>query len=191
MPSVKELEVILERIFHRIKIKYREIERGKLLIKCGGKEYEVDISEYDPKSESSSVIKVDGKPYDVLLTELDKDGKKQFKVTVDQEIYNAHIPKKRPTAKKSQTYQEVSIPTVAKPARQITKSGGVKANMPGKVVMVKVKPGDSVKEGDMLLVVEAMKMENEIAATKAGIVKEVKVSEGSSVDRGDTLVVIE
>ena len=63
--------------------------------------------------------------------------------------------------------------------------------MTGRVIRVNVAPGDDVKEGDILLVVEAMKMENEIAAPVAGTVKVVSVAAGARVAEGDPLVVIE
>ena len=62
--------------------------------------------------------------------------------------------------------------------------------MPGKVVRVLVKPGDEVVARQGVVVVEAMKMENELRAGRAGIVREVLVAEGASVDAGTPLVVI-
>ena len=69
--------------------------------------------------------------------------------------------------------------------------GGVPAQLSGKVLRVEVKPGDAVEAGQLLLVLEAMKMENEVSAPKAGTVKEVPVSEGAQVSEGQTLVVLE
>ncbi|MCU0695575.1 MAG: biotin/lipoyl-binding protein [Myxococcaceae bacterium] len=63
--------------------------------------------------------------------------------------------------------------------------------MPGKVVKVFVKPGDAVTEGQGLVVVEAMKMENELKSPKAGTVVEVFAKEGSAVENGAKLVVVE
>ena len=62
--------------------------------------------------------------------------------------------------------------------------------MPGKVLAIKVKAGQEVKEGDLILMLEAMKMENEIFCGRAGRVLEIKVAEGAYVDTGDALVVI-
>jgi glutaconyl-CoA decarboxylase len=62
--------------------------------------------------------------------------------------------------------------------------------MPGTVLDVMVKVGDAVKMGDVLLILEAMKMENELQADRAGTVKEVKVAKGQAVNGGDTLIVI-
>lgn len=69
-------------------------------------------------------------------------------------------------------------------------AGAITAQMTGRVIRVNVNPGDTVNEGDILLVVEAMKMENEIAAPMAGAVEEVAVAAGARVSEGDLLVEI-
>jgi biotin carboxyl carrier protein len=66
----------------------------------------------------------------------------------------------------------------------------VVAPMPGKIVRVLVAPGDHVVEGQGLLVMEAMKMENELRATRAGLIREVDVVEGAAVDAGARLCVV-
>ena len=66
----------------------------------------------------------------------------------------------------------------------------VKAPMPGRVVKLLVKPGDEVTAGQGVLIVEAMKMENELKAPRAGKVAEVKVKEGQAVESGESLVTI-
>ena len=82
----------------------------------------------------------------------------------------------------------------AKPKAKAKKAGGgtgaVLSQMTGRVIRVEVKPGDVVKEGDVLLVVEAMKMENEITAPLAGTVTAVDVAPGARVAEGDPLVTI-
>ena len=76
-------------------------------------------------------------------------------------------------------------------APAITGAGeAVNAPMPGPILKVNVKVGDAVQEGQTLVVLEAMKMENDIMAPKAGTVTQVLVSKGSSVDTGAPLVVI-
>jgi biotin carboxyl carrier protein len=62
--------------------------------------------------------------------------------------------------------------------------------MPGNILKVAVTAGQAVKEGDLLCVLEAMKMENEILAPKAGTVTQVAVSKGATVDTGAALVYI-
>jgi biotin carboxyl carrier protein len=65
------------------------------------------------------------------------------------------------------------------------------APMPGKVVRLIAKEGDSIEAGKGVLVVEAMKMQNELKATKSGTVQKVMVAEGANVNAGDVLAIIE
>ena len=84
-----------------------------------------------------------------------------------------------------------AAPAAAPAAAAVTAAGeAVNAPMPGTILKVNVTQGQAVKEGDVLCVLEAMKMENEIMAPKAGTVNQVVVSKGSSVNTGDALVVI-
>ena len=64
------------------------------------------------------------------------------------------------------------------------------AQIAGRVVSVKVKVGDTVASGDVLLLLEAMKMENEIKASSAGTVTEVRVADGQRVAEGEVMVVV-
>ena len=66
----------------------------------------------------------------------------------------------------------------------------VDAPMPGTILKVNVAAGQTVKEGDLLVILEAMKMENEIFAPKGGTVTQVLIEKGASVNTGDMLVVI-
>jgi len=82
--------------------------------------------------------------------------------------------------------------------KELIKSSGFKksegtiiASMPGNVVKILVKEGDKVSEGQGIIVLEAMKMENELEASKSGVVKKIYVSEKSAVDGGTILVEIE
>ena len=65
------------------------------------------------------------------------------------------------------------------------------APLPGKITHVAVRPGDAVQAGDTLVVIEAMKMENEFKAVAAGTVAEVRVQPGQAVNPGDVLVVLQ
>ncbi len=67
----------------------------------------------------------------------------------------------------------------------------VKAPLPGVVVSINVKEGDRVKQGDTLLVLESMKMENSLAAPRSGVVKRVLVQLRASVQHGDPLIILE
>jgi biotin carboxyl carrier protein len=67
----------------------------------------------------------------------------------------------------------------------------VKSPLPGTVLAVKVNVGDRVTTGQTLVVLEAMKMENNIDADRGGVVKEISVQQGATVMEGDNLIVIE
>ena len=84
-----------------------------------------------------------------------------------------------------------AAPAAAPAAPAVTGAGdAVTAPMPGNILKVNVNVGDAVKEGQVLVVLEAMKMENEIMAPKDGTVTQVLVSKGSTVDTAAPLVVI-
>ena len=85
-----------------------------------------------------------------------------------------------------------AAPVAAPAASGVTVSGGesVTAPMPGNILKVAVSVGQTVKEGDLLVVLEAMKMENEIFAPKSGTVAQVLVQKGATVDTGATMVVL-
>ena len=132
--------------------------------------------------------------------------KRSFKVDVDGKTYVVEVeeldegkPKPPPTA------TQVSRPpaTVAKPVRTVASKpittempfspgglGVVRAPLSGTVLSVKRKVGESVKAGDVLLILETMKMENEVYAPTSGIIKKIAVSDKQNVSQGDLLVEI-
>ena len=85
-----------------------------------------------------------------------------------------------------------AAPAAAAPAAPAAAVAGtsVDAPLPGNIFAIKVKEGDAVKAGDVLIVIEAMKMENEVCAPCDGTVKQIAVTKGQMVATGDTLVVI-
>lgn len=87
-------------------------------------------------------------------------------------------------APKAEAPKPAPAPAASAPA------GAVKVNapIPGTILDIKVNPGDRVKRGDILLILEAMKMENEILAPQDGTVAAIHVSKGTTVNSGDLLV---
>lgn len=144
-------------------------------LKINGNDYKVDINEVEGQEIK---LEVNGKPYTV---------------TVDQEL-NAHktrttVINDRPIPRVSAAHGDVQRASAPKPG---SAAGGTKVStpLPGTILDVFVNVGDAVKAGQTVVLLEAMKMENNIEADTAGTVKEVKVRKGDSVLEGDVLVVI-
>lgn len=111
---------------------------------------------------------------------------KQYAVEVE-EVSSSGTPVAAPVAVSAPS--AAPAPAAAPAPKAVPASGNaVKAPMPGTILKINVKAGDSVKKGDVLCVLEAMKMENDIKAAEDGIVSAVHVSQGASVNTGDALV---
>ena len=108
--------------------------------------------------------------------------------------YEAVVPSApaAPAAAPAAAAPVAAAPVAAAPAAAAAPVAGeaVTAPMPGNILKVNVTAGQAVKEGDLLVVLEAMKMENEIFAPKSGTVAQVLVQKGSTVDTGATMVVL-
>ena len=109
---------------------------------------------------------------------------KIYKVKVNEKVYEVEI--------ESATEQSGSIE--APKANEVSKTSGeahtVVAPMAGNILDVKVKVGDSVKKGQVVAILEAMKLENEVVSTADGVVKEVLVNKGQSVSNQQGLIVL-
>ncbi len=120
------------------------------------------------------------------IAEIDVNGS-TYKVEIQQEIKTPKTPKL--IRKVIEPAQQSAVFKTNKPS-ELSKAGMIKAPLPGVIIEVKVKEGDEVKIGDRLLVMEAMKMENNINADRDGKILLVKVKQGDSVLEGDSLIEI-
>ena len=118
---------------------------------------------------------------------------KQYTITVNGVAYDVTVEEKNGGVGSAPKAVEKSAPAAAAPVasapQAAAKEGNVavSAPMPGKILAVKAKEGDSVKAGDVLLVLEAMKMENDIVAPQDGVVASINVKVGDSVESGAKL----
>jgi biotin carboxyl carrier protein len=112
-------------------------------------------------------------------------------VDVNGTIYQVELEQEIKTTKTPKLVRSKPIPTresTPEPASRLSK---VIAPLPGTILKLNTKEGDEVKKGDVLLIMEAMKMENNIQAEVNGVVKSVKVKESDNVLQGDILIEIE
>ena len=120
---------------------------------------------------------------------------RKFVVNVNGKSYEVEVEEMGGAVSAPAAAPGVSAPAVseapkAAPAPAAAPAGATAVNspMPGTIMSIAVKPGDSVKAGDVLCILEAMKMENEIVAPKDATVASVNVNQGQSVNSGDLLV---
>lgn len=123
---------------------------------------------------------------------------KKFNIKVNGTSYEVEVEEEKVAgaapAPKAAAPAAPKAAAPAAPAKAAVSAGAgeasVNAPMPGKIVNVLVSEGQKVNSGDVLLILEAMKMQNEIAATQAGTVKAINVAAGQSVKAGDSLVIV-
>lgn len=125
-------------------------------------------------------ITVNGKTYDVQVEETGATAAPAAAVA-------APAPVAAPVAAAPAPAAQEPAPQVSAPSADAT---AVECPMPGTILAVNVSAGDNVKEGDVLVILEAMKMENEICAPQDGVVDAVCVNKGDTVSPGQTLVSI-
>lgn len=131
--------------------------------------------------------KINGKEYEVTINSLSED---HADVIVNGTLYDVEMIK-----------EEKSIETVSsRPVRQVSQQSeetapvhvdkSLRSPLPGTILAIKVKVGDTVKEGQTIAILEAMKMENEILAEHDGVVTEINVEKGDNVLEGAVIVSI-
>jgi biotin carboxyl carrier protein len=162
----------LEGIEHELEI--TELKALSYRVKLAGAEHELDVRRIGPTSFS---ILVCDRSFDLDVV---RDGDElivasrgsAIRVTLVDAARNAHRVR-------------------AGQASQAAGPAEIKAMMPGRIVNVLVRPGDDVTHQQGLIVIEAMKMENELKSPKAGKVVNVRVSPGQTVEKGEVLIIIE
>lgn len=140
-------------------------------------------------------FKINGNPYEVVINNIEDN---VADIEVNGTSYQIEVDKAIQTTKTPKLVRSTSVPSTDQhPAAARTSSpdapkggGNIKAPLPGVVLDVYVKEGDTVKIGQRLMMLEAMKMENNIDSDKQGTVVSIKKNKGDSVMEGDVLIVI-
>ena len=150
--------------FKRITKKVKSMKNFKYTI--NGKTFDVAVNNIE---DTVAEVEVNGTSYKV---EIDKPAKKQPIPTLQRPAQAAVVP-------------------IARPQVAAEAAGVLTSPLPGTILDILCKVGDTVKKGQKLIVLEAMKMENAINSDRDGVVKEVKANKGDSVLEGADLIVIE
>jgi biotin carboxyl carrier protein len=150
-----------------------QLEGGKLILDTGDESLVADVARL-PDGESYSLI-IDGKSYEVAIE--GEEG--ELSVNLDGRLFDASV--RSPFEK---TLREV------RKSGPVSSASVVKAPMPGLIVDLKVGPGERVTVGQPLAIIEAMKMQNELAAESDGEVKTIHVETGQSVEAGKELITL-
>lgn len=139
----------------------------KINVTIAGEIYEVDIKDLNARP---IIAEVNGQIVEVFPEEA-----------------QASAPQPRPAIPETPPASPVVVRRPATPT-PTAGSGGVTAPLPGTIVSIDVKPGDRVKKGDTLLILEAMKMKNAVRSDADGVIAEVFVNQGDLVKHGQVLV---
>ena len=115
---------------------------------------------------------------------------KNYRITVNGTTYDVAVEETGASSAPAAAPVAAPAPAAAPAASGSEGSIVVSAPMPGKILGVKAEVGKAVKKGEVLLILEAMKMENEIVAPEDGTVASINVSTGSQVEPGDTLATL-
>lgn len=164
----------------------------KLTAEIEGQSYALDLRREGARVEAT----VDGRRYELEAHETEPGA---FLLLADGRVYECRV-NRAGGASEVQVGDEIFRVTLFDPKRLRGARGAgaeasgraqVVASMPGKVVRVLVAEGASVEAGDGLVVVEAMKMQNELKSPKSGTIVELRAEAGATVNAGDVLVVVE
>jgi len=176
-------EVTVEGKTYRIEFDDPKLE-VPFTMKVNDKPVEIAL-ESEPKNQEPFALKIRGKKYEVELSRSSEAG--LFTAKVNNVPFKVEL---KTAVRQTFTVPSSTTSFVQRSTRKTVNQGAVTAPMSGKIIKVKVKKGDSVKMGDVVCTLEAMKMENEVTAPKNGIIEEVLVQEGKTVNTDDILVVI-
>ncbi len=167
----------------------------KLQAEVNDKHYQIELT----RDGDNLIAAIDGETFDAEVSEPEPN---VFLFKRNGKIFEAYVaPTERPDQPKTVTVNDREIEVRLIDPKRLRSSGGsgehadglaeIKTAMPGKVVRVLLETGASVAKGEGVLVVEAMKMQNELKAPKDGTVKEIRVAAGDTVAAGDILATIE
>ena len=154
--------------------------------KVKGVDYVVEIQDIEGNIAN---VTVNGIPFEVEMKQPVKAGKQKVKLSEERRVKSEEFNSSSSATNASSATNESSAP-ITKPAAAAASGKPVVAPLPGTINEIKVKVGDKVNAGDTVVVLEAMKMQNNIDAETSGTIASINVNKGDAVMEGDTLVTI-
>ena len=151
-----------------------------------GVDYEVEIQDIEGNIAN---VTVNGIPFEVEMKQPVKAGKQKVKLSEERRVKSEESNSSSSATNASSATNESSAP-ITKPAAAAASGKPVVAPLPGTINEIKVKVGDKVNAGDTVVVLEAMKMQNNIDAETSGTIASINVNKGDAVMEGDPLVTI-
>ena len=153
-----------------------------------GVDYEVEIQDIEG---NIAHVTVNGIPFEVEMKQPVKPGKQKFRIDeAHSDKGGASSADNAKTSPSSATTAANAEPAASKKASASAAGKPVTAPLPGTINDIKVKVGDKVSAGDTVVILEAMKMQNNIEAETSGTIASINVNKGDAVMEGDTLVTI-
>ena len=159
---------------------------AKYEYKVKGVDYVVEIQDIEGNIAN---VTVNGIPFEVEMKQPVKAGKQKVKLSEERRVKSDEFNSSSSATNTSSATNANSAPTT-KPAAAAASGKPVVAPLPGTINEIKVKVGDKVNAGDTVVVLEAMKMQNNIDAETSGTIASINVNKGDAVMEGDTLVTI-
>lgn len=159
---------------------------AKYEYKVKGVDYVVEIQDIEGNIAN---VTVNGIPFEMEMKQPVKAGKQKVKLSEERRVKSEEFNSSSSATNASSATSESSAPTT-KPAAAAASGKPVVAPLPGTINEIKVKVGDKVNAGDTVVVLEAMKMQNNIDAETSGTIASINVNKGDAVMEGDTLVTI-
>ena len=153
---------------------------AKYEYKVKGVDYVVEIQDIEGNIAN---VTVNGIPFEVEMKQPVKAGKQKVKLSEERRV-------KSEESNSSSSATNASSATTTQPAAAAASDKPVVAPLPGTINEIKVKVGDKVNAGDTVVILEAMKMQNNIEAETSGTITGINVNKGDAVMEGDTLVTI-
>lgn len=175
-------EFLVNKKPHRVRV----LERNGSTFLVEVNEKTVTVKLKNPNQGKTAIMEINGRSF---KAKIEKNQRNILQIKIGGKIFE--VQRQPKTIKETAVKLGPATTIARKPTASFRiEKDAVVAPIAGKIVLLKASVGQKVEKGECICVLEAMKMENEIAAPKAGVIKEIRVTKGAIVNKGDVLAVI-